>query len=197
MTLRIALRFVLIMIAASVSPASHAPAQDKIWRIGFLDLSRPPTTDRPSGNLEAFKRGLGELGYKEGRNYMVEARFADTDQSRLPALAKELADRSVDVIVTIGTPTVRAAKEATATIPIIMAGSQNPVENRFVTSLAHPDGNVTGLTHNPGPEFAGKALQLLQETAPQISRVAILVTLNSRFLAVCRCATGYGWRPED
>jgi putative ABC transport system substrate-binding protein len=106
--------------------------------------------------------GQDRLGYKEGRNYIIDARFADTDWSRLPALAKELVDRGVDVVVTIGTPTVRAAKEATATIPIVMAGSQNPVENGFITSLAHPGGNVTGLTHNPGPDFAGKALQCLR-----------------------------------
>ena len=116
--LRIALHFALIMIAVSAPPALRALAQDKIWRIGWLDLSVPPTADRPSRNLEAFQRGLGELSYKEGRNYVIDARFADTDRSRLSALAKELTDHSVDVIVTIGTPTVRAAKEATATIPI-------------------------------------------------------------------------------
>ena len=176
---RIALYFALIMTAVLAPPTLHPLAQDKIWRIGWLDLSSPPTTDRPSRNLEAFQRGLGELGYKEGQNYVIDSRFADTDPSRLPALAKELTDLSVDVIVTIGTPTVRAAKEATATIPIIMAGSQNPVELGFVTSLTHPGGNVTGFTHNPGPDFAGKALQLLKDTAPHISRVAILVALDS------------------
>ena len=178
MTLRIAFYFALIIIAVSAPPTTHALGQDKIWRIGFLDLGTPPTTDRPSANLEPFQRALDELGYKEGRNYIIDARFADTDWSRLPALAKELVDRGVDVVVTIGTPTVRAAKEATATIPIVMAGSQNPVENGFITSLAHPGGNVTGLTHNPGPDFAGKALQLLKETAPYSSRVAILVALD-------------------
>ena len=181
MTLRIAFYFALIIIAVSAPPTSHALGQDKIWRIGFLDLGTPPTTDRPSRTLEPFQRALDELGYKEGRNYIIDARFADTDWSRLPALAKELVDRGVDVVVTIGTPTVRAAKEATATIPIVMAGSQNPVENGFITSLAHPGGNVTGLTHNPGPDFAGKALQLLKETAPYSSRVAILVALDRGF----------------
>ncbi len=181
MTLRIAFYFALIIIAVSAPPTTHALGQDKIWRIGFLDQSTPPTTDRPSRTLEPFQRALDELGYKEGRNYIIDARFADTDLSRLPALAKELVDRGVDVVVTIGTPTVRAAKEATATIPIVMAGSQNPVENGFITSLAHPGGNVTGLTHNPGPDFAGKALQLLKETAPYSSRVAILVALDRGF----------------
>jgi putative ABC transport system substrate-binding protein len=186
MTLRIALYLALIIIAVSAPPTTHALAQSKIWRIGFLDLGTPP-----SGNLEPFQRGLDELGYKEGRNYIIDARFADTDQSRLPALAKELVDRGVDVVVTIGTPPVRAAMEATATIPIIMAGSQNPVENGFITSLAHPGGNVTGLTHNPGPDIAGKALQLLKETAPYSSRVAILVALDGRSIDVLRAMGGY------
>jgi putative ABC transport system substrate-binding protein len=161
-------------IAVSAPPALHALAQDKVWRIGFLDLHAPPTADEPSRNLEAFQRGLSELGYKEGRNYVIDVRFADTDKSRLPALAKELVDRRVDVIVTIGTPPVQAAKAATATIPIVMAGSNNPVETGLVASLAHPGGNVTGLTHNAGPAIVGKGLQLLKEAAPNISRVAIL-----------------------
>src|SRR5207249_2306581 len=114
MTLRIAFYFAFIIISVSAPPTTHALGQDKIWRIGFLDLSTPPTTDRPSRTLEPFQRALDELGYKEGRNYIIDARFADTDVSRLPALAKELVDRGVDVVVTIGTPTTRAAKEATA-----------------------------------------------------------------------------------
>ncbi len=194
MTLRIALYLALIIIAVSAPPTTHARAQDKIWRIGFLDLGTPPTTDRPPINLEPFQRGLNELGYKEGQNYVIDARFADTDRNGLPTLAKELVDRGVDVVVTIGTPTVRAAMEATATIPIIMAGSQSPVENGFITSLAHPGGNVTGLTHNPGPDFAGKALQLLKETAPYSSRVAILIALDGGFSSsvdVQRAIAGY------
>ena len=82
---RIALYFALIMTAVLAPPTLHPLAQDKIWRIGWLDLSSPPTTDRPSRSLEAFQRGLGELGYKEGQNYVIDARFADTDPSRLPA----------------------------------------------------------------------------------------------------------------
>jgi ABC-type uncharacterized transport system substrate-binding protein len=168
------LRFAVLTIALSAWLAPHALAQGKIWRIGFLDLNRLPTAEHPSSNLAFFKQGLGELGYREGENYVIEARFADLDRSRLSALAKELVERKVDVIVTIGTTTTRAAKKATATIPIVMAGSQNPVGNGFVASLAHPGGNVTGLTHNAGFEIAGKGLQLLKQTAPQISRVAVL-----------------------
>jgi ABC-type uncharacterized transport system substrate-binding protein len=125
-------------------------------------------------DLKWFKQGLAERGYQEGRNYVIEARFADADRRRLPALAKELVDLRVDVIVTVGTPTTRAAKEATTTIPIVMTGSEHPVENGLIISLSHPGGNITGLTHNPGPEIAGKGLHLLKEAAPQISRIAIL-----------------------
>ena len=173
MTLRVALHIALVMIAVSVLSALPALAKDKIWHIGFLDLNPPPTTERPSFNLNAFRQGLGELGYEEGRNYVIDARFADTDRSRLPALAQELADRSVDVIVTIGTVTTRAAKAATSTIPIVMAGSNDPVGNGFVASLAHPGGNVTGLTRLPSG-LLGKGLQLFKETVPNISRLALL-----------------------
>jgi putative tryptophan/tyrosine transport system substrate-binding protein len=171
-----ALGFALILVVISALPlcAPGAVAQDKMWRIGFLDPSVPPTAAAPSTNLEAFQQGLDGLGYSEGRNYIKEARFADTDLNRLPALAKELVDRGVDVIVTIGTPTVFAAKKATATIPIIMAGSNDPVGLGLVASLAHPRGNVTGFAHTPGHEFHGKALQLLKDAAPNISRIAIL-----------------------
>jgi putative ABC transport system substrate-binding protein len=137
-----ALSFALIIVVISALPLCTpcAIAQDKMWRIGFLAPSAPPTAAAPSANLEAFRQGLNGLGYSEGRNYIIEARFADTDLNRLPALAKELVDRGVDVIVTIGTPTVRAAKKATATIPIIMAGSNDPVGLGLVASLAHPGG---------------------------------------------------------
>src|SRR5262245_60538106 len=163
-----------VIVGTLMSFAPSAVAQDKVWHIGWLDPSVPPTATRPSQSLEAFRQALNRLGYAEGRNYVLDAQFADTDQSRLPALAKELVDRGVDVIVTVGTPTVFAAEKATATIPIIMAGSNDPVKRGLVAGLAHPGGNVTGFTHNPGPEFAGKALQLLKDAAPNISRIAIL-----------------------
>jgi putative ABC transport system substrate-binding protein len=169
-----------------------ARAQQRIWRLGFLAPNRPPPvgvitdadTDaalRSRGarmaaydDLEAFKGALAELGYIEGRDYRIDARYADTDISRFPALAKELIADDVDIIVTIGTPTVFAAKAATATIPIVMAGSDNPVEHGLIASLRHPGGNITGVTHNPGPHFFAEALELLKEAAPKISRVAVL-----------------------
>jgi putative ABC transport system substrate-binding protein len=170
---KLALRFAIVMLAVLAQPVPQAVAKDKTWHIGFLDVNPPPTPDRPSWNLKFFREGLSQLGYDKGRDYVIDARFADTDRSRLPALAKELVDRNVDVIVTIGTVTTRAAKAATATIPIVMAGANDPVANGFVASLAHPGGNVTGLTRFP-PGLLGKSLQLFKDVAPDISRLAVL-----------------------
>jgi putative ABC transport system substrate-binding protein len=161
--------FIGSLIGTAVAWPLAASAQIKLWRIGWLDPSVPSDED-----LEPFRKGLTELGYVEHRNYVIESRFADTDGDRLPMLAKDLVDRGVDVIVTIGNATVAAAKAATTTIPIVMAGSADPVERGLVASLARPGGNVTGVTHRPGPEFAGKCLQLLREVAPSIAHIAVL-----------------------
>jgi putative ABC transport system substrate-binding protein len=163
-----------ILIGGAMMCAPVALAQQRTWRLGWLDPYTPPAVGRPYDTLDTFKSALAELGYVEGVDYLIDARFADTDNSRLPALARELIADDVDIIVTIGTPTVAAAKSATATIPIVMAGSADPVEHGLVASLGHPGGNITGVTHSPGPEFAGKGLELLKEVAPSISRVAIL-----------------------
>jgi putative ABC transport system substrate-binding protein len=159
--------------AVLASPLA-ALGQERVWRLGWLDPNPAPAAGQSYANLDTFKKALADLGYVEGRNYIVESRFADTDNSRLPALAKDLVARGVDIIVTIGTPTVAAAKSATATIPIVMAGSADPVEHGLVATLRRPGGNVTGVTHSPGPEFAGKCLELLKEAASGIARVGIL-----------------------
>jgi putative ABC transport system substrate-binding protein len=115
------------------------------------------------------------LGYVEGRDLVIETRYAERQFDRLPALAKELVQAKVDVMVAITTPAALAAKNATATIPIVMAGSADPVGRGLVASLARPGGNITGVTNSPGPDFAGKQLQLLKEVAPRISRIAVLM----------------------
>jgi putative tryptophan/tyrosine transport system substrate-binding protein len=161
--------FIAGIAGAAVTCAPVALAQEKKWRLGWLD-----PTNGPSDNLDAFKKALAGLGYVEEQNFVIEGRYAGHENSRLPALAKELVTRGVDIIVTIGTPSVAAAKSATATIPIVMAGSEFPVEHGFVASFAHPGGNITGVTHNPGEEFGGKCLELLKEVAPGIRRVALL-----------------------
>jgi putative ABC transport system substrate-binding protein len=133
-----------------------------------------PTATVPSQALATFKQRLKELGYVQERDFIIESRFSDTYWDRLPDMAADLVSRRVDVIVTIGTATVMIAKKATTTIPIVMAGAGEPIELGLVPSLSHPGGNVTGLAHNPGPEFAGKTLELLKEASPKISRIAIL-----------------------
>jgi putative ABC transport system substrate-binding protein len=164
--------------ASGLFVATHARAeaqqQGKVVQIGWLDPSPTPTAAAPSRALTAFEQRLKELGYVKGRDFLIETRFADTYWDRLPRMAQDLVGREVDVIVTIGTATVVVAKKATTTIPIVMAGVGEPLELGLVPSLAHPGGNVTGVAHNPGPEFAGKSLELLKDAAPKISRVAVL-----------------------
>ncbi len=136
----------------------------KIPRIGIID-------DAPVWN--AFRQGLRDLGYLEGQNITFEYRYADGLPDRLAEVAAELVRRPVDVIAVYGTPPTRAAKQATATIPIVMIGIGDPVGAGLVTSLARPGGNITGNTIL-GPDVAGKRLQLLKEVIPSVSRVAIL-----------------------
>jgi putative ABC transport system substrate-binding protein len=160
-----------VAVATTVSAPRLVLAQSpaRVYRIGYL---HPGSGSR--GVSRAFKEALKQLGYVEGRNLIIESRFADTKLDRLPGLANELVRGGVDVIVTIGTPTVLAAKEASTTIPIVMAGSADPVEHKLVVSLGRPGGNVTGVTHSPGPEISGKGLQLLKEAAPAVSHVVVL-----------------------
>ena len=123
--------------------------------------------------IEAFRRGLRELGYVEGSNILIEYRYADGKFDRLPDLAAELGRLKVDVIVTGGPTATRPAKAATATFPIVMAQDTDPVGNGFVASLARPEGNITGLS-NYHPELTGKQLELLKEIVPGLVRVAVL-----------------------
>jgi putative ABC transport system substrate-binding protein len=165
-----------LAVGLLTASGAHAETQEqrKIVRIGWLDPSQTPAAGTQSRALTSFRQRLRELGYVEGRDVAIESRFADTYWDRLPRQAQDLVARGVDVIVTIGTATVLVAKRATTTIPIVMAGAGEPLELGLVPSLAHPGGNVTGVAHNPGPEFAGKSLELLRDAAPRISRVAVL-----------------------
>ena len=166
--------FLSVSSFASFATALAALAQQggNVRRIGWLDLgARPATTYGP---LEAFRRRLGELGWNEGQNLTIEARYADDDSARLAAFAAELVALRVDVIVTITTPAAIAAKNTTQSIPIVMAGALNPVELGLIESLARPGNNVTGVTNSPGAGFWPKAVQLLKEAVPRVSRVALL-----------------------
>jgi putative ABC transport system substrate-binding protein len=145
----------------------------RVYRLGILSLSGGSGRQ---GTLDAIRARLGDLGYVEGRNLVIESRYAQGQSERLPALAAELVGLSPDVIMTITTPAAIAAKKATDRIPIVMAGSADPVGQGLVTSLARPGGNVTGVTNSLGDGFVAKQLQLLKEVAPNVTRVAVLMT---------------------
>jgi len=127
--------------------------------------------------IEAFRQGLRELGYVEGKNIVIEWRSTEGKFERQSELAAELVHLKVDVIVSSGPTMTRAAKEATATIPIVMAQDSDPVENGFVASLARPGGNITGLSVL-SPELSGKQLELLKEIVSKLSRVAVIGNSN-------------------
>jgi putative ABC transport system substrate-binding protein len=143
---------------------------NKVPRIGYLETT-PSSTN--SARHEAFRQGLRDLGYVEGKNIVIEWRSAEGKLDRLPALAAELVRLKVEVIVTAGPTVTRAAKEATVTIPIVMAVDTDPVGNGFVASLARPGGNITGLSAL-SPEISGKQLELLKEIVPKLSRMAVI-----------------------
>ena len=149
--------------------AAEAQQAAKVPRIGYLSTNLAANPHLP----EAFRQGLRDLGYVEGRNLVIEYRDAEGKLERLPALAAELVALKVDVIVTSTTVGVLAAKQATKTLAIVFAAVGDPVASGLVTSLARPDGNVTGLSAL-SPELIGKCLELLKQAVPRVSRVAAL-----------------------
>jgi len=153
----------------------EAQVTGKVYRIGMLEVV-PAALN--ATNLAAFRQGFRELGYVEGQNVVIEYRSADGRAERFPDLARELVRLKVDLIVTRGTPAALAAKHATATIPIVMAASGDPVGTGIAASLAHPGGNVTGLSA-VATEIQGKLLQVLRELVPQIARVAFLFNMSN------------------
>ena len=156
-------------LAAPLAAFAQQPPA-RMHRIGFL---HPTSAAGIASRLEAFRVGLRELGYVEGKNLVIEFRWAEGKYDRLPELAAELVRLNVDLIVTAGTPGVRAAKQATTTIPIVMASSGDPVANGLVASLARPGGNITGSSYF-GPELNAKRVELLKEAVPRITQVAYL-----------------------
>ena len=162
--------FVVILLAVAVIAGAQQPK--KVPRIGYLSSQDPASeSTRP----EAIRQALRELGYIEGQNIATEYRYAEGKLDRLPELAAELVGLKVDIILTAGgEPPTRAAKNATKTIPIVMvSGGTDPVKAGLIESLAHPGGNVTGIT-NLSRELAGKRLELLKEAVPKLARVAVL-----------------------
>jgi putative ABC transport system substrate-binding protein len=159
----------------AVSFFAHAQPGEKVPRIGYLTISSRAST---SARTEAFRQGLRELGYVEGKNIVIEWRSGEGRPERVDALAAELVARKIDVIVTGGSGATHRAKNATRTIPIVMAQDRDPVGNGFVASLARPAGNITGLS-TLSPEISGKQLDILKEVIPKLSRVGVLANLQS------------------
>jgi putative tryptophan/tyrosine transport system substrate-binding protein len=164
----LALCAMLFVLCAS----AEAQQPKKVPTIGFLFVNFASSTP---ARYEAFRQGLRELGYVEGKNIVIESRYAEGKVDRLPALLDELVRLKVDVIVTTGPSATRAAKEASVTIPIVMSGDIDPVGSGFVASLARPGGNITGLS-SLSSELSGKRLELLKEIVPGLVRVTILGT---------------------
>jgi putative ABC transport system substrate-binding protein len=176
-------RLAVALLTLALLAARFAEAQPaKVARIGFL---APTSASSNADRVEALRAGLRDFGYVEGKNIVIEFRWADERYDRLPDLAAELVRLNVDVIVTAGTPAIRAVKNATTTIPIVMATSGDPVGFGFVASLARPGGNITGSSIF-APELSAKRLELLKETLPRAQRVAVLLnpdnSINERNL---------------
>ena len=174
---------VILALGLLAVPAS-SPAQQpgKIYRIGWLSGSDPPTTEaNPEGcpllgdpNWQTWVAAMRERGYVQGQNLVVICRWTEARDERAPAFAAELVKLNVNLFVAQGAAQVRAAQQATSTTPIVMLGIPDPVSRGLVASLAHPGGTVTGMADDTGPEFLAKHLDLLTDAAPRASRVAVL-----------------------
>jgi putative ABC transport system substrate-binding protein len=162
--------------AATWPLSVRAQLPGKVWHIGMLDTT---PLERNAANIDAFRQGLAQLGYVEGQNFNIYYRSADGRIDRFSELADEMVRRTVDLIVTRGTPAALAAKNATSTIPIVMAASGEPVGVGLVKSLAHPGGNVTGLSAFV-TELLAKRIELLKEINPRIERIALLDNMGNR-----------------
>ena len=166
--------WVLPVILLALIHRVEAQQPEKVPQIGYLAFvpaSSPLIRDR----IEAFRQGLRELGYVEGKNIVIEYRYAEGKLDRLRALADELVRLKVDIILSTGGSATRAAKDATSTIPVVMTNDPDPVGNGHVVSLARPGGNITGLS-TLAPELSGKRLELLKEIVPKLSRLGVLGT---------------------
>jgi len=190
---------VLALLPALLAPplAVAARQPDKLYRIGILERTSPAIN---AANVEAFRQGLRELGYVEGKNFVIEYRSAEGHDDRLPVLAAELVRLKVDLILTRGTPPALAAKNATATIPVIITGVGDPVGQGVVASLARPGANVTGLSAAV-TEIYPKRVQLLRELVPKATRIAVLFNMGNPALPpqwkeVETAARSFGMEPQ-
>ena len=180
MIVRAAFAVVLALGLLAASLGTQAHQAGKVYRIGVLE--RIPAA-RNAANLDAFRQGLLELGYVEGKSFVIEYRSADGRSERFADLATELVSLKVDLILTRGTPAALAAKKATSTIPLVMAASGDPVGTGIVSSLARPGGNVTGLSAVV-IDLWGKRLELLRELVPGVSRIAAILNTSNPAIAL-------------
>jgi putative tryptophan/tyrosine transport system substrate-binding protein len=165
--------FITLLGGATAWPLVARAQQRKIRRVGFLAIPLRPAV-LESSRYGAFAQGMRKLGYVEGDNLAIEYRFAEGKAERLSNLVAELLELKPDVLVVAGTPAVRAAQEATTSIPIVMATTNDPIGSGFVEALARPGGNITGLS-NLSTDLSPKLMEMLRSIAPKLSRVAILV----------------------
>ena len=168
--------FISLLGGAAAWPLRAGAQQaGKVYRIGVLEMTSATLN---VANVYALRAGLQQLGYFEGQNLVIEYRSADGRDDRFPGLARELLALKVDVIVTRGTPASKAAKNATSTVPVVMAASGDPVGTGLVTSLSRPGGNITGLSAIVG-ELAPKRLELVREIVPALGRIAVLANTSN------------------
>jgi len=175
--------FMLATAGLAGAPPRIASAQPagRIYRLGFLRQTAPDPVPG-KGSMETIKTTLAKLGYVEGRNLLVETRYAHGQFARLPVLANELVQIKSDVIIAVGPRSIAAAKDATSTVPIVMFGGTDPVASGIVASLARPGGNVTGVLLAPGLSLVGKKMGLLKEMVPRATRIAFLSPDNAEAL---------------
>jgi putative ABC transport system substrate-binding protein len=178
----------MLIVSLLTAPlAAEAQQATKVYRVGRLSPGSPLLVPHL---WEVFRQGLRELGYVEGQNLIIEYRYAEGHEERLRDLAAELVQLPVNVIVAEGAAAIRAAQHATRTIPIVMAATSDPVGQGFVASLAHPGGNITGLSFLDA-ELPGKRLELLKETVPQSTRIAVLANpANPTYASAMHNLTG-------
>jgi ABC-type uncharacterized transport system substrate-binding protein len=162
----------LSVLLFALCSSAEAQQPTSLPRVAYLTI---PPLSAIAARTEAFRQGLRDLGYVDGKNIIIEWRSADENLGRLPALTADLVRLNVNVIVTGGPGATRPAKQATSTIPIVMAQDEDPVADRFVASLARPGGNITGLS-TLAPEISGKRLELLKEIIPRLSHLAVFGT---------------------
>ena len=168
---------VILTVILILAPLAEAQSARQVWRIGYLGTSSPALEPNL---VNAFRQGLREFGHIEGQDIVIEYRWAEGKYDRFPELAAELVRLKVDVILTAGTPGALAAKQATRTIPIVMAVVADALAYQLVASLAQPGGNVTGLS-TLARDLQGKQLEFLKEIVPRLSRIAVLVNPSNPF----------------